>query len=291
VATIPPFPPSAGLVDQIEAGDLNATGQGGVDDPTIAPVETSTGGTAAAFSAGLTHGVLLQDAASHVLDVLLLNSDFLQGTFLFDPGLPKVVGDGDFNGDGCQDLVTQLDDGRIELAFFSGQQLIGTQLEGGQYSPVKGAGDFTGFTSGPAVAIQDASGQIDLLGFTGANLSQSLLLEGRYQPLVAVGDFNGDGQADMVAQDSAGHIDFLFFNRTGQLIGTYLVPGAYEPVRAAADTNHDGHTDLVTQNPATGEINHLLFDGINLVGTLMETTPVSFGVVPASHFADQYWGL
>jgi hypothetical protein len=262
--------------------------------------------TAKIFSAtdDLDHSELAQNPTTGQLDFLSLTGANLTSSFLTSAGYWPVVAEGSLGGNGQPvDLVTQ-QNGQIDLLYMEGTQVVGSNLLGGTYWDVKGSGIFpqtagVNFNNGaptgndPVLVTQNkATGQIDLLGFNpgGSQLQSSWLFNGSYDPVVGVGDFFGNGGTQIATQNSAGQIDILSFNGTN-LATSSLIPGTYWPVKGTTDLNGDGFADLITQSPTTGQVEDLLLNGHQVIGTQLENAPSLAGLnlVNGSQAADQFW--
>ena len=144
------------------------------------------------------------------------------GAALFTPGPAlgltwRIVGVGDFNGDGKPDLVwrDQGATGMVAVWFMDGTTRIGT-----------------------------------------ASLTPGVV-PGLTWRIVGVGDFNGDGKPDLVWRDqgATGTVGVWFMDgatRTGAAVVTpALFPGPNWQIQAVADYNGDGQPDLVWRDQGT----------------------------------------
>jgi len=136
----------------------------------------------------------------------------------------KVVGIGDFNGDGKSDLVLQNQTtGQIAVWFLDGSHRYGGVLLSAVPSAgwsVVGTGDFNkdGFTD--LVFQNQTTGQIALWYLNGTTYVGGTVLAavpGAGYQVVGVGDYNGDGSADLLFQNQT----------TGQGVVWYLTNGAF----------------------------------------------------------------
>jgi hypothetical protein len=272
-------------------GDLSSVGS---DRFIMSLFPIGGGATAGIFSASddASHSELIQNQATGAIDFLSANGPALTQSAL-STNLWPVVGEGDFNGDGQMDLVTQKN-GAIDFVFMQGSNITGSDLLSGSYWNFVGTGYFPGFFplalgGGPELITQSAAGQIDLLHFFGSSLNASGLLNGTYDHVVGAGDFYGNGQIEIATQNSVGQIDLLTFNGTN-LVASALVPGTYWTVKGVADVNHDGTSDFITENSATGQIDYLMMSGAQVTGSLLENTAIpGWNVVNASQTADQFF--
>ena len=84
----------------------------------------------------------------------------------------KIVGHGDFNGDGHQDLVAQNSaTGALDFLFLDANaNLIGSALSSTALPQIVGDGNFGSAAgqTGPTLVAQLANGELDMLGFNAA---------------------------------------------------------------------------------------------------------------------------
>lgn len=191
----------------------------------------------------------------------------------------KVVGTGDFNGDGHPDLVWMNETTRqVMVNYYSGKT-----YEGWAWL------DSTGEPGWSVVAVADMNrdGVPDLIWqndttrqvtvnyyinsggpkFSGWGWVNSAGTPG--WRVVASADFNGDGVPDLVYQnDTTSQITVDYYGAGAQGAVTFLgwawlnqagTPGWR--VVGAADFNGDGHPDLVLQNPTTRQVLVDYYDG------------------------------
>ncbi|MCW3055478.1 MAG: hypothetical protein JWN14_4648 [Chthonomonadales bacterium] len=135
----------------------------------------------------------------------------------------KVVGVGDFNGDGKSDLVFQ-NQTTNQVAFWFMNNYVYTGGVLMPYTPpagwtVAGAGDFNGDGMTDLVFQNQTNGQIALWYLNGSTYADGKVLTivpGSGYKIVGVGDYNGDGASDL-----------LFQNAANQAAVWYLKSGAY----------------------------------------------------------------
>jgi hypothetical protein len=138
----------------------------------------------------------------------------------------KVVGIGDFNGDGKSDLVFQNQtSGQIAIWFMNGYLYSGgvllpvTPLAGWN---VVGTGDFNsdGFTD--LVFQNQTTGQIALWYMNGTTYVGGTVLTTVPAPgwkVVGVGDYNGDGSADLLFQNQTSNQAAVWYLQNGAFAG------------------------------------------------------------------------
>jgi hypothetical protein len=143
-----------------------------------------------------------------------------------EPGW-KVVGVGDFNGDGKSDLVFQNQStGRIVVWFMNGASYQGGVVfssNPGVGWQIVGAGDFNkdGFTD--LVFQNQTTGQIALWYLNGTTYIGGTVL--RSVPatgwkVVGVGDYNGDGSADLLLQNQTSNQAAVWYLQNGVFAGS-----------------------------------------------------------------------
>ncbi len=142
----------------------------------------------------------------------------------------KVVGIGDFNGDGKSDLVLQNQKtNQIAIWYMNGPYYQGglvmsvTPLEGWQ---VKGAGDLNGDGNPDLVFQNQTSGQVVIWYLSGGSFIGGNLVNASLTPdwqVAGVADYNSDGLADLVFQNQTTNQGAVWFmNGTTYLGGSVL---------------------------------------------------------------------
>jgi hypothetical protein len=205
----------------------------------------------------------------------------------------RVVGVGDFNGDGYADVLWfNGNTGALSEWLLDGQgNVIATPILSMACGPgcypqwqVVGVGDFNG------------DGHADILWFNGnTGVLSEWLLDGRGNVIatpilsracgprcysqwqvVGVGDFNGDGHADVLwFNGNTGVLSEWLLDGQGNVIATPSLsmtcgPGCYPQwqVVGVGDFTGDGHADVLWFNANTGTLSEWLLDGQgNVIGT------------------------
>jgi hypothetical protein len=120
--------------------------------------------------------LVTQDKSSGQIDLLHFDTNGnLDQSALLEGKYWKVVAAGDFNNDGRTDIVTQSDDGQIDILSFQGTKLVGSNLLEGKYWDVKGANDFDQDGHPDLVTQDKETGRVNNLTFTGSQLTASLM--------------------------------------------------------------------------------------------------------------------
>ena len=204
----------------------------------------------------------------------------------------KVVGTGDFNGDGHPDLLwhhqTQ---GWLSTWLMNGrQQVTGTSLLPDRVTDtnwkVVGTGDFNGDGRRDILWQHATERLLSVWLMNGTRLQDGRLLSpdrvaSTAWSIVGTGDFNGDGRTDILWQDSVqGGLSVWFMNGTTMTSGVWLSPSHVTDlgwkVRAVADVNRDGRPDIIWQHTASGALAAWLMNGV----TMMRGLELSPGSVP-----------
>jgi len=136
------------------------------------------------------------------LGIWLLNNGAVQSTAgLGTVGTSwRIVGLGDFNGDGKADLLWRASDGTAAIWLMNGTSVLGTSGIGSvqTYWKIVGIGDFSGFMNGLSTAS------------TGSPPTSTWTIAG-------TGDYNGDGKADLLWRATDGRLGIWLMNGTSVL--------------------------------------------------------------------------
>jgi hypothetical protein len=217
---------------------------------------------------------LLNGAASTGGGILVNNT--------FDTSF-KVIGTGDFTGDGHSDLLWQRpSDGLVEIQFIDqngtavigGGQIINNAFTNTDFRVV-GVGDFNGDGKSDLVWQRPSDGLVEvqlLDGLTvlgGGQIANNAFTNTDFR-VVSVGDFNGDGKSDLVWQrPSDGLIEVQFLNGNtaigGGVVANPLGPD-WKVVGAGDFTGSGNMNGLVLRNQTTGGLAIQSLDGITPIG-------------------------
>jgi hypothetical protein len=172
----------------------------------------------------------------------------------------RVIGAGDFNGDGHRDVLVIDATGNMWDYPTDGQDGVGDRkaIPGawGALNPVLSPGDLSG-DGVPDLLAVDASGDLWLYKGTGTGgLAPRVRVGhgwGGMSALVGIGDFDGDGANDLVARDSAGAL-WLYpgTGHSGWKARRQIGHGwnGMTALVGAGDFTRDHHPDLLARDAA-----------------------------------------
>ena len=136
----------------------------------------------------------------------------------------KVVGTGDFNGDGNSDILLQNTDGQAAIWEMDGTNVIASATVGANPGPnwkVVGTGDFNG-DGNSDILLQNTDGQAAIWEMDGTNVIASATVGANPGPnwkAVGTGDFNGDGFSDILWQNASGQTAIWEMDGTKPIAG------------------------------------------------------------------------
>ena len=190
----------------------------------------------------------------------------------------RVVGSGDFNGDGRSDLVYRRADGFAEVQFLNGNTGIGGGLIlNNPFDPnwqMIGTGDFNGDGRSDLVWRRASDGLMEIQYLKGTvAVGGGVIQNNPFDPtwnVVATGDFNGDGKADLVWQHQGdGLTEIQFMNGTTPIGGGLILNSPFGPdwhVAGVGDFNGDGLSDLVWEHSGDNLVEVQFLTGITAIG-------------------------
>ena len=170
----------------------------------------------------------------------------------------KVVGTGDFNGDGNKDYVFQHTDGSLGVWYMSGNAMVqAAYLEPSQTGDVNwrvaAVADFNQ-DGRPDLLFQHTDGTVGVWIMNGASQAQASILQpsltgdGSWRAVGAT-DFDDDGQTDILFQNRDGTVGIWYM--TGLVLKTAVtsppVDVAWHAV-GAKDFNGDRKPDIIFQH-------------------------------------------
>ncbi|MGA9266828.1 MAG: FG-GAP-like repeat-containing protein [Rhodomicrobium sp.] len=185
-----------------------------------------------------------------------------------------VAGTGDFNNDGCADILLRGTGGEITIWDMNNNRIVdggsttqnGTAVNPGHYWAVAGTGDFDhdGYAdillrgTGGEVTIWDMNSN-RIVGGGSATQNGTKANLGSYWTIAGTGDFNHDGYADILWSGAGGEVSIWDMNNNQvigggavTLNGTAANTGTYWKVAGTGDFNHDGYADILLRG-AGGE--------------------------------------
>ncbi len=207
---------------------------------------------------GRGHGT--SDPTSGDAQIFLINNGTVSAArTLSAPGSNawRIVGSGDFNGDGNADIVWQnTSTGAPMIWTMNGTTYTSTTTlaSPGSSWTADAVGDFNG-DGHPDILFQNVDGTPMIDTMNGTSITAQTLLPdpGASWHVVAAADFNGDGKSDIVFQNTDGTPQVWLMNGTSITAAALLTdPGSNFKLVGAADFNHDGDADLLFQNTSTG---------------------------------------
>jgi hypothetical protein len=182
----------------------------------------------------------------------------------------SVIGIGDFNGDGLDDILWRNVDGTISnwLATANGDFTINdaNALHEVETSwNVPGVGDFNGDGQDDVLWRSDAGALSDWLsgaeGSFAVNDANALTTVSTNWQVVGVGDFNGDGRSDILWRNDAGQVSDWLGQANGGFVtndqNAFTSAGLDWTVAGVGDFNGDGRGDVLWRNDQ-GQISNWL---------------------------------
>jgi hypothetical protein len=231
--------------------------------------------------------LLWHNAESGLLSIWFLNgSQVIKEQFLSwkapESSGWKVVGTGDFNGDGrCDVLLHNGATGVVSIWYLDGANGLGyaaldwTSASSSGWKVV-GTGDFNGDRRPDVLWYHPASGQLSVWFVNTAKVTGSKLLswttpESSGWKVVGTGDFNGDGYVDVLWHHPAsGQVNTWLLHGVTVIANPSIDQRATEAsgwfLQGTGDYNRDGKTDLVWHHPASGAVSTWLLDGTHVIG-------------------------
>lgn len=218
--------------------------------------------------------LLWQQQATGQLAAWYMQGTTMQTVKLFTPStvsdpLWKVVGVGDFDADGQNDLVLQHATTRQIVVWL----MTGTTLKTVVTPPntvglstvwkVAGVADFNGDGKADILFRNTSTGQLNVWNMQGTTLGSittlSMGVADQSWSIVGIADFNGDGQKDLLWQSNTTGLLALWYLQGANVSSTTLtnpstVSDTSWKVAGVGDFNSDGHPDIFWQNITSGLI-------------------------------------
>ncbi len=185
----------------------------------------------------------------------------------------KIVGVGDFNGDGKPDILWHHQQrGEVYVWFMDGITYIRDQhirTVGDDLSwKIVGVGDFNGDGKPDILWHHQQRGEVYVWFMDGATFVRDqhirTINDDLLWKIVGVGDFNGDGKSDILwHHQQRGDVYVWFMDGATFLYDKYIrtVPEIEWQIEAVGDYNGDGKLDILWRNQRMGEVYVWYMDG------------------------------
>lgn len=201
----------------------------------------------------------------------------------YDPNW-VILGTGDFNGDGTQDILwLNRSTNEMVIWFMTGSTLAYSMpvgvVPGGEWE-VEGIGDFNGDGFADILWRLTTTGSLyvwymDEATYLGNDYIETVPPEWK---IAAVGDFNGDGQSDLIwLNQNIGMVAYWFMNGVTISSTGIIYPDVDMTWRIVglADFNGDGVPDLVWLNSRNGNVGYWY---MNSDGTISSIAQININV-------------
>jgi FG-GAP-like repeat len=210
----------------------------------------------------------------------------------------SVVGVGDLDGNGNDDVVWRNTSGEVAAWFMNGSTISssnditsgGVAVKPDASWSAAGVGDFSG-DGKRDILWRNTSGEVAIWSMNGAAINSSADATsggGAIKPdaswsIAGVGDFNGDGRSDVLWRNSTGAlVEWLMNGNTilsSQAIG--VSPDSSWNIVEISDFNGDGRSDILWRQSGTGLVSNWAMNG----GTISSSQ--TLGATPDSTWQTQ----
>lgn len=202
-----------------------------------------------------------------------------------NPDMWKVVGNGDYNGDGNSDILWRHNvTGQNHMYLMDGGTITSslgvTTVPNPDSWKVAGNGDYNGDGKTDILWRHAVTGQNHMYLMDGATVTSSLGVTTVPNPddwkVAGGGDYNGDGKSDILwrhAVTGQNHMYLMDSATVTSSLGVTTVPAPDDwKVMGNGDYNDDGKSDIFWRNLSTGENWMYLMDSATIASSLSVTT-------------------
>ena len=224
--------------------------------------------------------ILFENGSTGQIDMMqVMGPSILHNGTVFTETDPawKLVGNGDFYGDGKRELLWRNDvTGTISMmnivaGAVTSNTVVATEPDLNWH--IVGTGDYNGDGRADILWQNISNGQVYMTPMNGAAIQSiqfvTQLANTNWQ-VVASGDYDGDGKSDILLHNnSTGAVEMLLMNGTTIKARQTIVPASDTSwqVAASGDFDGDGHSDILAWNSVTGQTYMILMNGFTIVNS------------------------
>jgi predicted outer membrane repeat protein len=211
---------------------------------------------------------------------LMNGTSVISETSLPDPPVQwKIVGSGDFNGDGDADILWLNTINNAPAIWI----MNGTTMVNGATLPapppswrIAGIGDFYG-TGDADILWQNTNGAVTIWEMNGTSIVNNTPLTTPPAGLkvVATGDFNGDGHADILFINTLTNAPTIWEMNGTSIIGqaTLAAPPPQWEIVGTGDFNGDGDADILWLNTVSNQASIWEMNGTSVISAVALPAP------------------
>lgn len=208
----------------------------------------------------------------------------------------KLVGRGDFDGDGDSDILWHhTGNGKVAIWNMNGSyRLSGPEIQGSADTAWKaiGAADFDGDGKDDVLWHHIKLGKAAIWFMNGTNLSSSAEVQGSADTnwkIVGAGDFDGDGKGDILWQHAIDRRVAIWFMNKGTLLSSSTIQGSKDTqwrIAGVGRFDANNRSDILWQHGTNGQVALWFMNGgtIAVNSVLQGSTDVSWKVIGAADF-------
>lgn len=219
--------------------------------------------------------ILLHDTISGAVSLWVIQQgQFAVSTML--GGIPsgmRIVGNGDFNGDGCSDILLRDPNGALVEWFVQNGQFAGsTQLGGvGGNIQVAATADFNQDGTADVLLRDTSTGAISIWTVNNGQFAGSRQIGGMGGNLqiVGTGNFSGNGENDLLLRDTTSGAVSDWTISNGQFTGTHQFGGigANFDIAGVGDFTGTNQADILLRDRSTGAVSYWAISNNNFVSS------------------------